>query len=221
MIGKTDLETETGKAQFEEYRQGIKRFMQNRRINPEDAEELSQEVCLRVLQNIADNKIREVDGGYFMNTAKFVLLEFWRAKKVAFQRFDSPAAGEESENSEPLDSEAQALKYPQEKERLTANDCLAECYNELNYDERVFLWRYSFDDEKHRIESGEAESNETLFGSILESIRNIGGILFPFQTGIKPMSKEEKAANRQKIRKIRTRLAECLKNCLARKKGFA
>lgn len=213
MIGIADLETEEGKTEFEEYCRSVERFIKSKVFSPTEVEELTQEMITRVLQKLSADESLKVNAGYFINTAKYVLLEHYKRVETENNRFETTNI--DDENEQPLDAEPQLEKFAGERERVIFNDCLLECLDELKFNEQVLLWRYSFD-EKYRLDDEEPDSNTNLFASLLDSVREIRDKFLSLQNDYSPVTEDI----RVRVSRWRKKLRTCLSACVSRKKGF-
>ncbi len=210
MIGKRDLETEAGNAEFDECCKTTKRYIKSKIFSLDDVEELVQETITRVLEKLSADLTFKVNVGYFINTAKRVLFEYYRRQKIANERTKTD---DESETEQPLDAESQLTRFAEQQGRAIYNECLLECFEECNLDEQVLLWRYCFDEE-YRLDDDD-NSNKNLFASLLDSIRAIRDKFLPLQNDHSPVTGDV----RVKVSRCRKKLRICLANCLSRKRS--
>lgn len=217
MIGKKDLETQDGKAKFEEYCRTVERFIKSKIFSQTIAEDLAQETIARVLEKLSKDETLKVNPGYFINTAKLVVLEHYRRQNTENTRFDVPPdTGDEIGTEKPIDAELRLQDFTEQKQRTIFNDCLLECFEERTPDEQVLLWRYSFE-EKYRLEDDEPDSYKFFFASFLDSLRALRGKFLPLQDDHSPLTEDA----RVRISRLRKKLKICLSICITRKKGFA
>lgn len=215
MIGRKDIETEAGNDRFQDYCKTTERFINSKVFLREDREELVQETIKRVLQKISENENLKVNAGYFLNTAKYVLSEYYRQKTKENKRFQA-LDNDENESEKPPDSGPQVENYANQNERAIIADCMLECFNECSLNEQILLWRYCFD-EKYRLDDEESDSNGNLFRRLLEVIREIRDRFLPFQENYEPITEDV----RVRVSRLRRRLKTCLYDCISRMKGFA
>lgn len=219
MIRLEDLETSVGDAEFAACAKSALNFIRGNGVF-EDAEDLSQIVYLRVTEKLRGGKIEWVDEGYFINTAKYVLMEYWRKRGFEYNFFTQPPLDEETGAEQPIDIETQLFDFEDKNTRAISNECLVECFESLSQTQQILLWRYSFDGDKFEIETEEDKDNPTSNNPFLDSLKNIFQLFNPFKDKYPPMSSEEKALERGNIFRIRKGLQNCWKNCISRKKGF-
>lgn len=219
-INRQDLETENGKLIFEQNTKSAGRYIKSQGVYGVDAEDLCQEVSVRVLEKLKKDENLAVDAGYFINTAWNVLREYWRKKGVDQIRFVSNSSAEDGEIEQPLDTETRLENFEVEKSRTVSNECFTECFDSLNEADQILFWRYFFDKNAHYFESEEDILTKTAHRPFLESLHEIFHKFNPFSIKYKPMTVNEKFVARVRISRRRKKLLECWKNCILRKKGF-
>jgi RNA polymerase sigma factor (sigma-70 family) len=216
MIGKKDLETGTGKAEFEEYRKAAERFIKSKIFRQTDAEDLAQETGMRVLEKLSHNENLKVNAGYFIQTARNVLLEHYRRQTAENRRNAGNDGDGETETEKPLDADSRLKDFDEQKEKTIFLDCMLECLEQRALDEQLLLLRYSVE-EKHPLDDEEPDSYKNFFASFLDSIRAVRDKILALPDDYSPLTKNAKV----KIFRLRTKLKSCRAECIARKKGFA
>jgi DNA-directed RNA polymerase specialized sigma24 family protein len=217
MISRSDLESLDENAEFHECRKAVNRFIRSQIFSSEDADDLTQLTVMRVIEHLQQERKEEVNEGYFMEVAKLVRLEYFRKIKNDQKRYQSGYDNEEETGAElPIDAPLQLSFYEEAQDRALINACLLECFENLSQATQELLWRYSFEEKKHRMDGEEPSAYTNFFGPLLESLREIRDKFIRIQDGHTPITENV----RVKICRIRKNLRECLTNCVTRKKGL-
>ena len=166
-----------------------------------DTEDLIQETSMRIWKNM-QVKQRVPEEGECIMTAKNVLREYWRKIR-----------GDES-----LD-DVEEKNLPSESGRGVGNrekisGCQADCFEKIEENDQILLWRYSFKEEFELFEDETHNSSTHFFQFLNPVVEKIKKMFLSIQAENTPLSGEEKKQNRLRIFYVRRNLIKCLENCL-------
>jgi DNA-directed RNA polymerase specialized sigma24 family protein len=217
-IGFEEYQTPEGQTFFTECIRATENFLRSKILNKETAEELSQEIALKILKKLKENREKKIDCGYFINFAKNILLENYRKLSENKKRFVEIENAEDSESvNHPTD--AKNLKDHETRHKnLPFHECILESYQNLSEEQQIMLYRYSYIADEHSL--GENSKDNNFIGGFFDFIKETTKQFFSMQNTNEPMTKEEKAKVRLKVHRLRERLKVLVIDCIGRKKGL-
>jgi DNA-directed RNA polymerase specialized sigma24 family protein len=215
MFGIKDLENKPGKSEFEDCCRSVERFICSK-IFFSDAEDLIQETISRVLQKLNLDESFKANVGYFIETAKFVLLEYYNRKRLDKERYERPVGDEDEGADRALDEKRQVKDFADQQKRVVINDCMVECFEKCDADDQNLLIRYCHDD-AFDLGIEKIDGSDNILAHLRYSIREFGKMVRLIDNGPLP----DKSASRLKACRLRKSLRKCFLGCLNRKKSFA